>query len=83
LERTPSLERFEVPWEKGTPPEELSNLSRRVFAWNTIFPHLDLEEFESIELLVSEAECVELLKETKIMQHPKINGIITLFRVNG
>ncbi len=75
----PFFRRFEVPWEKGTPPEELSNLSRRVIAWNTIFPHLDLEEFESIKLLVSEAECVELLKETKIMKHPKINGIITLF----
>jgi len=75
----PFFRRFEVPWEKGTLPEELSNLSKRVFAWNTIFPHLDLEEFESIKLLVSEAECVELLKETKIMKHPKINGIITLF----
>ena len=79
----PLFRRFEVPWEKSTPPEELSNVSRRVIAWNTIFPHLDLEEFESIKLLVSEAECVELLKETKIMKHPKINGIITLFRVNG
>ncbi|MCC6025716.1 MAG: hypothetical protein LM575_01965, partial [Caldimicrobium sp.] len=75
----PFFRRFEVPWEKGTPPEELSNLSRRVIAWNTIFPHLDLEEFESIKLLVSEAECVELLKETKIIKHPKIHGIITLF----
>jgi len=75
----PFFRRFEVPWEKGTPPEELSNLRRRVFAWNTLFSHLDLEEFKSIKLLVSEAECVELLKETKIMKHPKINGLITLF----
>ena len=75
----PFFRRLELPWEEFNPSEELPNLRRRVFAWNTIFPHLDLEEVESIRLLVSEAECVELLKETQIMKHPKIGGLITLF----
>ena len=75
----PFFRRLELPWEEFNPSEELPNLRRRVFAWNTIFPHLDLEEVENIRLLVSEAECVELLKETQIMKHPKIGGLITLF----
>ncbi len=74
----PLFRNLELPWDKVNPPEELPNLSRRVFAWNTLFPHLNLEEFDSIMLFVSEPECVELLKETQIMEHPKINGLITI-----
>jgi len=75
----PFFKPLELRREESYLAEELQKLNRRVAAWDTILPYLDLEEIESLKLLVSEPQCVELLKKTKILEHPKIKGLVALF----